>query len=180
MISLLRITAENQQGYLEPLLDIETRSFPTPWSAAAFIQEIRNPITRLWAAVVNGKPAGFIVYWVLDLEVDLLTLAVHPEQRRKGLGRLLLTHIVEEAAAMAVGSLWLEVRVSNNAAINLYRAFGFERAGLRRKYYDTQEDAIVMCLPISKSACTTPHSPLLSANGGEGEGVRCANPISRR
>lgn len=159
MISLLRITDENRRSYLKRILDIENRSFPTSWSAAAFMQEIRNPITRLWTAVTDGRPMGYILYWVLDGEVDLLNLAVHPEQRRKGLGRILVNHMVEEAAMMKVESLWLEVRVSNYVAISLYREFGFERAGLRRNYYDdTDEDAIVMCLTLPKRDTSTPAS----------------------
>jgi ribosomal-protein-alanine N-acetyltransferase len=183
MISLLRITAENQPRYLERIIEIETLSFPAPWSVGGFTQEIRNPIARLWAAMVNGQPAGFILYWVLDFEVNLLNLAVHPDERGKGVGRFLLNHMVEEAVTREVETLWLEVRVSNESAIRLYRKLGFEKVGVRRKYYDdTQEDAIVMCLPLSESAGSTPHSPLSPKHGGEGEGegARRANTISRR
>lgn len=149
MTSLIRITAENQERWLERILEIESLSFPSPWTAGGFIEEIRNPNARLWAAGMNGKPAGYILYWILDLEVSLLNLAVHPEERRKGVGRALLNHMFEEAALRDVEALWLEVRVSNAGAIRLYREFGFEKAGLRRKYYDdTQEDAIVMCLHL--------------------------------
>jgi ribosomal-protein-alanine N-acetyltransferase len=153
MTSLLRITAENQQSHLGRILEIETLSFPTPWSAGGFIQEIRNPAARLWAATMNEKLAGFVCYWMLDFEVNLLNLAVHPEERGKGVGRFLLNHMVEEAASREVETAWLEVRVSNAAANRLYRKFGFEKAGVRRKYYaDTGEDAIVMCLHLSGSS----------------------------
>ena len=152
MISLVRITAENQPRYLERILEIETLSFPSPWSAGGFVQEIRNPIARLWVAVSNDQPAGFILYWILDSEVSLLNIAVHPGGRRKGTGRFLLDHMVEEAVARAVETIWLEVRVSNEGAIRLYRKLGFEKAGVRRKYYDdTHEDAIVMCLPLQRA-----------------------------
>jgi ribosomal-protein-alanine N-acetyltransferase len=153
MTSLLRITAENQPRYLERIVEIETLSFPSPWSAGGFIQELRNPIARLWTCMMNEKLVGFILYWVLDFEVSLLNLAVHPEERRKGVGQALLNHMVEEAASRKVEAVWLEVRVSNAGAIRLYCRFGFEKVGVRRKYYDdTREDAIVMCLPLAGSS----------------------------
>ena len=152
MTSLLRITAENQQSHLGRILEIETLSFTTPWSAFGFIQEIRNPASRLWAATMNEKLAGFICYWMLDFEVNLLNLAVHPEERGKGVGRFLLNHMVEEASSREVEAVWLEVRASNVGAIRLYGKFGFDKVGVRRKYYDdTQEDAIVMRVPLSGS-----------------------------
>lgn len=147
MTSLIRITAENHLSHLEKILEIETLSSSIPWSAGGFIQEINNPISCLWTAVVHGRVAGFICYWLLDFEVHLLNLAVHPEERGKGLGRLLVNHMIEEALSREVESIWLEVRRSNGKAVKLYREVGFEKAGVRSKYYDdTREDAFVMCL----------------------------------
>ena len=156
MTSLVRITAENQSRYLGRILKIETLSFPSPWSAGGFIQEIRNPIAHFWAAVKNNQePAGFILYWMVDVEVSLLNFAVHPEERRKGVGQALLNHMIEEASSKEAESVWLDVRVSNADAIRLYRRFGFEKVGVRRKYYDdTQEDAIVMRLHLAGSSQT--------------------------
>ena len=150
MTSLLRITAENYRRHLERILQIETLSFSTPWSAGGFIQEVGNPLTVLWAAMTNGRLGGFICYWVLDFEIHLLNLAVHPEERQKGMGRLLLGRMIKEAGARELESIWLEVRVSNAGAVKLYQEAGFEQLGVRPKYYDdTQEDALVMCLALS-------------------------------
>jgi ribosomal-protein-alanine N-acetyltransferase len=147
MISLVRVTAENQARYLGKIIEIETLSYPTPWSASGFVQEVKNPAARLWAAVTGRKSVGFICYWLLDFEVSLLNLAVHPEDREKGVGGFLLCHMLEEAALRRMEAVWLEVRVSNAAAMGLYRKFGFEKVGVRPKYYDApQEDAIVMRL----------------------------------
>ena len=150
MTSLLRITEENHQRHLERILEIETLSFSTPWPAGGFSQEVGNPLAALWAAMMHGRPAGFICYWVLDFEIQLLNLAVHPEARRKGTGRLLLKHMIREAASKHLESIWLEVRVSNAGALRLYQEVGFEQVGVRSKYYDdTREDALVMCLAYS-------------------------------
>jgi [ribosomal protein S18]-alanine N-acetyltransferase len=150
MTSLLRITAENYQNYLERILEIETLSFSTPWSAGGFIQEIGNPMAALWAAIKQGRLTGFICYWVLDFEIHLLNFAVHPEERKKGTGRLLLSHMIKEAGSKELESIWLEARISNAGAVKLYQELGFETVGVRPKYYDdTREDALVMCLAFS-------------------------------
>lgn len=149
MTSLIRITEENQIIHLERILEIETLSSSFPWSAGAFVQELHNPISCLWAAVDHGRSAGFICYWMLDFEAHLLNLAVHPEERRKGLGRLLVNRMVEDALSGKLESIWLEVRSSNAGALKLYQAFGFEKAGVRSKYYeDTREDALLMRLAL--------------------------------
>jgi [ribosomal protein S18]-alanine N-acetyltransferase len=152
MTSLLRITEENQHRYLDSIIQIENMSFSTPWSSAGFLQEIRNPVSRLWAAMIDEDLKGYICFWMLDFEIQLLDLAVHPEERRKGLGRFLLNNMIEEAVSRNLESIWLEVRVSNTGAIRLYQNLGFVQVGLRRKYYqDTQEDAKVMFLALPGS-----------------------------
>lgn len=149
MISLFRITEENYRDNLGRILEIETLSFSKPWSAAGFTQEIGNPLSSLWAASIDGDIRGFICYWVLDFEIHLLDFAVHPEWRQNGLGRLLLGHMIGEAFSKQLESIWLEVRVSNRGAVDLYEEFGFEQVGVRSKYYDdTQEDALVMRLAV--------------------------------
>ena len=60
--------------------------------------------------------------------MSLLNFAVHPEERRKGVGQALLNHMIEEASSKEAESVWLDVRVSNADAIRLYRRFGFEKA----------------------------------------------------
>jgi ribosomal-protein-alanine N-acetyltransferase len=153
MISLLRITEENYPRYLDSIIQIENVSFSTPWSPAGFLQEMRNPVSQLWAALGDRDLKGYMCFWMFDLEIQLLDLAVHPEERKKGLGRLLLNHLIETAVSNDLESLWLEVRVSNAGAIRLYQDLGFVQAGVRRKYYsDTQEDAKVMCLTLARSA----------------------------
>ena len=145
MSSLFRITVENYKSHLERILEIETLSFSAPWSVGGFIQEIGNPMAAFWAAGIGKKLDGFICYWVLDFEIHLLNFAVHPKCRRKGTGRLLLKHMIKEALSRKLESIWLEVRVSNERAVKLYRDSGFEQMGLRPKYYDdTGEDAFVM------------------------------------
>jgi ribosomal-protein-alanine N-acetyltransferase len=93
-------------------------------------------------ADVNSCVAGFLVTReVAPGEREILNLAVDPAERRTGVARKLLA----DALARAGGAWFLEVRASNVAAIRLYEAAGFHRAGRRPQYYsEPPEDAIVM------------------------------------
>jgi ribosomal-protein-alanine N-acetyltransferase len=87
---------------------------------------------------------GFVIFWVVADEMHLLNLAVHPAHRRRGISRALLTAAMEQARSRGAAVVWLEVRPSNQAALTLYRSFGFEEVGVRRNYYtDNGEDALI-------------------------------------
>jgi ribosomal-protein-alanine N-acetyltransferase len=77
-------------------------------------------------------------------EAHITNIAVHPQERRRGIGRVLLVHLIDTALDRRVEALTLEVRVSNVAAQNLYRSLGFAPAGIRQRYYENSEDALVM------------------------------------
>ncbi|HEX6479624.1 MAG TPA: ribosomal protein S18-alanine N-acetyltransferase [Ktedonobacteraceae bacterium] len=88
---------------------------------------------------------GFAGLWLMVDEAHITTIAMHPDYRRQGLGELMLASLID--ISYDIGAKWvtLEVRVSNYAAQNLYRKYGFREAGLRHRYYsDNQEDALIM------------------------------------
>src|SRR5579883_2693570 len=88
---------------------------------------------------------GFAGLWLMVDEAHITTIAMHPDYRRMGLGEFMLASLID--IAYDIGAKWvtLEVRVSNYAAQNLYRKYGFREAGLRHRYYsDNQEDALIM------------------------------------
>ena len=91
---------------------------------------------------------GFAGMWILFDEAHVTTIGVHPDERGNGLGELLLVQLFIEAASRGAEMLTLEVRVSNDSAQALYLKYGFERHGLRRRYYsDNGEDAYIMWSP---------------------------------
>lgn len=129
---------------LSLVLEIERASFLSPWKAEFFVSELCNPHSRFWVVEEEGKMLGYICCWLIADEGQILNVAVHPDRRRRGVGKLLVQQILKEAKKKGVHSLSLEVRRSNLAAINLYQALGFRETAIRHKYYENGEDALFM------------------------------------
>jgi len=131
---------------LDEVLYIEHRSFTTPWSRAAYHREL---VTNGYATYIVGRVDGRVIayggMWVILDEAHVTNIAVHPEHRDCGVGRLTMRALEQKAVELGACRMTLEVRVSNTAARRLYEALGFRGTGVRRSYYsDTHEDAIVM------------------------------------
>ncbi|NIS80798.1 MAG: ribosomal protein S18-alanine N-acetyltransferase [Anaerolineales bacterium] len=137
---------------LPVVISIDRLSFPIPWSERSYRYELQqNPAAHLLVAekIENGLAGlvGYIGYWFLIDEIHISTIAVHPEHRRGGIGRQLLEAALGHGIGLGATVATLEVRISNEAAVNLYREFGFEIVGRRRNYYrDNNEDAWLMTL----------------------------------
>jgi ribosomal-protein-alanine N-acetyltransferase len=143
------VLASGTEADLDAVCAIERLSSPSPWPRQAFVDELARPWARLEVLrhPATGRVAAFCNYWLVADELHILNVAVLPEERRRGHAARLLRHILEQAARGKVRVLSLEVRVSNLAAANLYRKFGFREVGLRPKYYaDSGEDALLMDL----------------------------------
>lgn len=101
----------------------------------------------------DRRLAGYALYTVVAGEGEILNLAVDPTTRRRGLGRRLLDAILEQMRAAGTTHVFLEVRQSNHAAIQLYAAFGFRSVSIRRGYYQNPtEHAVTMTLQLSPEA----------------------------
>ena len=130
----------------DALADLHARCFktPPPWSAQDFAGFIVDPLAFL---LVEGD-AGFLLGRAIAGEAELLTLAVAPEARRRGLGRKLLARFQYQASLRAAERAFLEVSAENAPAIALYESAGFTRVGQRRGYYQTplgqRIDALVL------------------------------------
>lgn len=136
---------------LDAILAIEAQSFPSPWSRQNFLGELSHPHAHLLVAGPDppapGEVWGYILFWLVIDEMHLLNLAVHPARRRQGLGRRLLTHALAVARRHQAVTAWLEVRPSNQPALQLYRSLGFVQVASRPRYYsDTGEDALILAL----------------------------------
>jgi ribosomal-protein-alanine N-acetyltransferase len=132
-------------GDLPAVLSIERRSFPSPWSLAMFVLELSKPSGVCLAASEGEELAGYLVCSRYESVRHLMNVAVAPERRRRGIARLLISRLLEEAGREL--PFTLEVRVSNRAAIAMYEGLGFRSAGVRPRYYrDNGEDALIMWL----------------------------------
>jgi ribosomal-protein-alanine N-acetyltransferase len=106
-----------------------------------------DPASRCWVAEVDGRVVGMIVAWLFVDEAHIATLATHPDFRRQGIAQELLTYTLRYTSDEGAVSSFLEVRESNIAAQAMYRKFGYENTGRRKRYYkDNDEDAILMTL----------------------------------
>ena len=123
-------------------------SFSLPWPERSFRFEVTdNPASRCWVAEVDGRVVGMIVAWLFVDEAHIATLATHPDFRRQGIAQKLLIHTLRYTFDEGAVSSFLEVRESNIVAQAMYRKFGYENTGRRKRYYkDNDEDAILMTL----------------------------------
>lgn len=133
---------------LDTLAELETHGFDVPWSREALTAELAKATTRSWCFEDDDGLAAYALFQVVADEAELLRIAVDPEQRRRGLGRRLLDHALEELAAEGVSTCHLEVRADNTAAHGLYRRLGFEITGRRRVYYRDGCDALLFGMAI--------------------------------
>jgi len=134
---------------IENVIAIERASFQFPWSTRFFLDELQVDCARSILAEVDGRIVGYVLFWLVSEEVDIHNIAVHPDFRRQGIGRLLLEQVVAVARRQERLRVTLDVRFSNASAQSLYRSFGFVARGLRKAYYsDNGEDALVMALEL--------------------------------
>lgn len=130
---------------LEQVLSIEQRSFPHPWLRQHFIDELNSPYALpLSAFDGSGLLVGYICPMQLLDEGHILNVAVDPDLRGSGAGRMLVQQVLDDCRAAGASFVSLEVRESNLPAITLYRKMGFVEMGKRKRYYENGEDALMM------------------------------------
>ena len=133
-------------GYadLPQVIAIERRAFPTPWSLAMFVLELSKPSGICLAATRGERIVGYTICSRYDTVWHVMNIAVDPDERRQGIASALLAELyVRVGDPMA--RFTLEVRRSNQVAIELYERDGFRVSGMRRRYYqDNGEDALIM------------------------------------
>jgi ribosomal-protein-alanine N-acetyltransferase len=143
---------------LEAVMALERIAFRHPWSTELFRRELMHDwSTILIAEAARVQPSqdslpkvlGFVIFWLVHDEIHILNLATHPRVRRMGIGRILMTEVLEQGRRSGATLATLEVRRSNLAALGLYRGLSFRAIGVRPNYYvDEGEDAVVMTLDI--------------------------------
>lgn len=136
-----------RRRHVRAILDIEDQVYPKPWTSGVFASEIDQVRSGSRYYVIGLASALLVGYGGLLFaaeEAHVTNIAVDPKRRREGFARRILGHLAETAIDRGAQALTLEVRVSNEAALGLYREFGFAPAGIRQRYYENSEDALVM------------------------------------
>ena len=138
------------------LVALEKLCFSVPWSAKQYSTVFGNDPFQVFGVRSGGQLVSYLTLYAAAWEMEILNIATHPEHRRLGHAKRLLIHVLHLCREMGIKRGYLEVRRSNSPAQSLYRAFGFEEVGVRRRYYpDNREDAIIMRLDLETASSRT-------------------------
>ena len=130
---------------MERILEIEREAISPPWSHGALLGEIYCGDSFFALAVGGGAILGFAILRRAAGECELLQIAVSSASRRLGAADALMAAAIRWSKENALGSIYLEVRRSNEAAAALYKKHGFKQVSTRKAYYDAPvEDAAIM------------------------------------
>jgi len=139
------------QQDLPQVIAIDRLVYPFPWTESIF----RDCLHVGYCCWVMEENREIVAYGVLSIgavnEAHILNISVKPESQRRGLGQYMLDYLLDVAAEHKAKSIFLEVRPSNTAALNLYDKKGFNRVGVRTNYYPTRggrEDALIFALEL--------------------------------
>ncbi len=135
-----------REEHLPEVMRIERRVFQPGWSEEAFRRDLRNPAALYLILRMDGKIVGYAGGWFIVDEFHITNIAVEPEYQQQGFGRRLLHRLLATARERGMRRATLEVRANNTPAQNLYKKFGFRPVGIRKRYYDDGEDALIMWL----------------------------------
>jgi len=140
-----------QRRHLRDVVKVEHGTYPKPWSREVFESELAQVRdgTRYYVVATDGRSiVGYAGLWFVDgpdgNEAHVTNVVVAGEQRRMGVATRLMLDLADAAIAHDCVSWTLEVRSTNEGALSLYRRFGFAPAGIRKRYYENADDAIVM------------------------------------
>ena len=141
MIDITLMTAE----HVSSVAALEALCFADPWSENSVASELNNPLSLWLVAMEENAVVGYVGSQTVLGETDMMNVAVHPDYRRCGIARTLITTLTDALRERGSHSLMLEVRASNAPAIALYAELGFREVGRRRNYYrNPKEDALIL------------------------------------
>ena len=138
---------------LDAVMLVETGVYAFPWTRGNFIDSLAaGYVAQLLRDGRGERLLGYFIALGGVDEMHLLNITVAPDHRRHGFARLMMAALVERSRAVRAHRVWLEVRVSNDVALAVYRRFGFREQGVRPGYYPAahgkRESAVVMSLEI--------------------------------
>jgi tRNA threonylcarbamoyl adenosine modification protein YeaZ/ribosomal-protein-alanine acetyltransferase len=130
------------------LAEIHGESFDTQWNETAFGELLNSAGTNAVLISSQNNPTGFVLFRKAADEAEILTICTRPAFRQKGHAKALVQHMESMLKKNGIKSLFIEVAVSNQAALALYISCGFKNSGVRKNYYERdngmREDASIM------------------------------------
>jgi len=132
-----------EEKHIQDLLKVEEECFDSGFALETFNKELKNPLAYYVVAVDGEIPVGYCGIWNVCGEAEVIDIGVFSEYRKRGIGKGLFEAVFQYMRENGVGALNLEVREDNIPAIRLYEKLGFEKVGVRKKYYDNKVDAIL-------------------------------------
>lgn len=130
---------------VDAIARLEKVCFKDPWSKDAVREEIEdNSLAMYVVAELDKQVIGYVGIWYIGDEGHITNVAVDPNYRKLHVGSAIIHSLIDFSRKNGIRAFTLEVRVSNIAAQNLYKKFGFEEAGIRPHYYKDNEDAMIM------------------------------------
>ena len=129
---------------IKTIAQMEARCFSDPWSEDSLESVLHYDWQHTFLIEDGGQVCGYACLLCLYEVAEVANIAVDIPYRGKGYGELLLAEMLKKAVELGATRALLEVRVSNEVAIGLYEKLGFERYGVRKRYYEDGEDAVLM------------------------------------
>ena len=139
MIKIEKMTFEDFKS-IENVLQTEFDEF---WTPSILKSELESSLSKYIVAKNEDEVVGFAGIIILPDDVEITNIVTIKNERKKGIGKLLLDKLIQMAFELKK-DISLEVNEENNAAINLYKKAGFEEVGIRKKYYNGKNNAIIM------------------------------------
>uniref|UniRef100_A0A7C4TAJ7 [Ribosomal protein bS18]-alanine N-acetyltransferase n=1 Tax=candidate division WOR-3 bacterium TaxID=2052148 RepID=A0A7C4TAJ7_UNCW3 len=135
---------------LDEVYKLEYQLFPNPWPRSFFENDLQRFNTIALVARDTTKPVGYVIGNCIDLELHITNIGVAPDYQRQGIAQHLMKEVEEIARNRGCIYAYLEVRVNNLPAINLYKKIGYRILYLRKNYYLDGTDAYVMGKELQK------------------------------
>ena len=136
-----------RRAHIRKIMPIEQQVYPRPWTPQVFLEELEQARVgkrHYLVGTIGDELVGYGGLLYVENDAHVTNIAVDPMWRSRGIATELLLDLAWEANRRGCEAMTLEVRHSNVAAQQLYRRFGFVPAGVRKKYYENRDDAIVM------------------------------------
>ncbi len=136
-----------EEKHIKEIATLEKECFSLPWSENALREELTNEVSFFQVALIENKVVGYMGLLIVCDEAYIANIAVNKEYRNKGIAKSLLNGAKEKCIENKALFMSLEVRKSNDIAINLYKSYGFEVIGERKNFYSKPlENAIILTL----------------------------------